>query len=815
MSDLTQLKYLLAEVEDGNTLKYVKQLQPLCEPVFDTYSENLPEPKYLESLSLVDETIRPTYSGCATLMGFDWSIVDKSIVAGNPTLYQLLVDDYSLVPLYSGTTSLSFRKRDDDNSGAPNEKTVQNVDVSIDPTSITNPEIIGYVFGLSLAEEIVNDPELDIYADRVGTVGRNLIRYDRPGNLHYEILQMRKFTYVDQYSDANIEVFDFQFVALSSFFIVAEQAMDSQIETYDIVIEKSFANPIETGQPNSFSSIVTVNILNPLFDESNLTNITYNWTFGDGSPVSSDVVATHIWTEEGEYLVTCDRSFDFYGRTYTASAQTDVIVVGDSAQGIPPVAHITASPIEGLAPLGVSFSAAASENTPHTWEWDFGDNSENVITESAAHTFIEPGTYLVSLRVVNQYGQNLTTKSITVLAEGESPSQLTAAFEATSVFGQAPKLVQFIDNSLGGVTGWLWDFGDGGSSVMQNPSHIYSVPGQYTVKLTVNNFENEVDIESKIGYISVSDPGGGEIPPPIYNDEDDAHNAIMQNIRFLKKMLTMVNDNLWGAVNNSLSMSNKQLDYLVKKINEFDDTNTVMNRIETRIPAAASEVKVSILGSSDWEVFNGQVTHSNEVGMLSVNLNEEKYTHPGKYLFSIKPKEIRIEVGSKSGDIIHIPSSFEGNVEVLNPLFLTRNSLYGWNIEFFNADGTPLGITKMIVGSRGDSSGLDLKVSPLFEGELDLNANNLVAKIWASTFESQLIQVDILEHDAKTLSYSLYGKRTMDRTNGLMKIYDHNGNVYKTFSMGTVSNGETSGDIIDYRCNTEDEICMDGNEENK
>jgi PKD repeat protein len=36
-------------------------------------------------------------------------------------------------------------------------------------------------------------------------------------------------------------------------------------------------------------------------------------------------------------------------------------------------------------------------------------------------------------------------------------------------------------------TGWLWDFGDGGSSTEQNPAHTYTATGTYTVTLTVSN----------------------------------------------------------------------------------------------------------------------------------------------------------------------------------------------------------------------------------------------------------------------------------------------------------------------------------------
>jgi PKD repeat protein len=45
--------------------------------------------------------------------------------------------------------------------------------------------------------------------------------------------------------------------------------------------------------------------------------------------------------------------------------------------------------------------------------------------------------------------------------------------------------VQFTDTSTGAVTSWSWDFGDGGGSAAQNPSHTYNSPGTYIVRLTI------------------------------------------------------------------------------------------------------------------------------------------------------------------------------------------------------------------------------------------------------------------------------------------------------------------------------------------
>ena len=70
----------------------------------------------------------------------------------------------------------------------------------------------------------------------------------------------------------------------------------------------------------------------------------------------------------------------------------------------------------------------------------------------------------------------------------------------------APLTVQFTDTSSyfeSPVESWHWDFGDGGTSEETNPSHIYALPGAYTVSLTVASATGE-DTETKSNYITVT-----------------------------------------------------------------------------------------------------------------------------------------------------------------------------------------------------------------------------------------------------------------------------------------------------------------------
>ena len=70
--------------------------------------------------------------------------------------------------------------------------------------------------------------------------------------------------------------------------------------------------------------------------------------------------------------------------------------------------------------------------------------------------------------------------------------------------------VQFTDLSTTNPTSWQWDFGDGGSSSLQNPTHTFSSAGVYNVSLTVTN-EGGSDTEIKYNYITVTEGSGGGI----------------------------------------------------------------------------------------------------------------------------------------------------------------------------------------------------------------------------------------------------------------------------------------------------------------
>ncbi|MBN1806248.1 MAG: S8 family serine peptidase, partial [Sedimentisphaerales bacterium] len=82
---------------------------------------------------------------------------------------------------------------------------------------------------------------------------------------------------------------------------------------------------------------------------------------------------------------------------------------------------------------------------------------------------------------------------------------LNADFSGGPTTALTGTTVQFSDQSTGDITGWSWDFGDGGTSSDQHPSHTYSSEGAYSVSLTVTDADGS-DTETKGTYVKIYTP---------------------------------------------------------------------------------------------------------------------------------------------------------------------------------------------------------------------------------------------------------------------------------------------------------------------
>lgn len=215
------------------------------------------------------------------------------------------------------------------------------------------------------------------------------------------------------------------------------------------------------------------------------------WQFGDGT-TSTLINPSHSYTQPGLYTV--------------CLIATNVCAEADTTCATFAVGCASA-PVSGFG-QSVSLNVATFVNTSTginlSYAWDFGDGGSST-QASPAHTYAAAGTYNVCLTVTDvcagtsTFCSNVTTTCAT-------PQSL---FGATVNMGS----VTFADQSIHAPTAWAWDFGDGGTSSLQNPTHTYAGPGTYSVCLTTTNACGSDDLcqDVTVTAVGVSDAQFGFI----------------------------------------------------------------------------------------------------------------------------------------------------------------------------------------------------------------------------------------------------------------------------------------------------------------
>jgi gliding motility-associated-like protein len=145
-----------------------------------------------------------------------------------------------------------------------------------------------------------------------------------------------------------------------------------------------------------------------------------------------------------------------------------------------PVANFTPNDICINQPLQFNDISTIASGSIVSWNWDFGDGNVSQL-QDPVHTYSTWGSYTVTLTVTSNNGcTSTTTRTFNVYPL----PQANFSYNFSCV-GEA---IQFTDNSftqMGNITNWFWDFGDGTTSNLQNPLHIFNTPGMNIVTLTI------------------------------------------------------------------------------------------------------------------------------------------------------------------------------------------------------------------------------------------------------------------------------------------------------------------------------------------
>ena len=168
-----------------------------------------------------------------------------------------------------------------------------------------------------------------------------------------------------------------------------------------------------------------------------------------------------------------------YSITFTKGPDPQTLIMPDETYFkdieltfVPVVSDFTVNTTEACQDDEITFTDASVNAT--SWEWDFGEGAMPATANSQGPhnvSYSTPGLKTVSL-TVNGSVTDIREDYINVAVKP------IAGFE----YGGNGLTVEFMNNSTFADT-YLWDFGDGNTSMEENPIHTYAVAGTYQVSL--------------------------------------------------------------------------------------------------------------------------------------------------------------------------------------------------------------------------------------------------------------------------------------------------------------------------------------------
>lgn len=230
----------------------------------------------------------------------------------------------------------------------------------------------------------------------------------------------------------------------------------------------------------------TAVLFTDLSSTPNGTIDSWNWNFDDGTVVTVNSPSIpnvrHTFAAPGMYEVTL---------TIRTSAgcfayRTSVIKINTA----PETAFSFANNCSNTPTTFTDLSQAAGGKAIIRWSWNFGDPVSGIsnisILQNPQHKFSGKGTYKVTLTTENTEGcTNSAERFVTVSTEKDINFNVSSTCNGAPVsFSSDSSIIPNAD-----ISSYLWNFGDGTPvSTLAEPSHVFALPGNYTVTLTITRF---------------------------------------------------------------------------------------------------------------------------------------------------------------------------------------------------------------------------------------------------------------------------------------------------------------------------------------
>ncbi|MBN2174058.1 MAG: PKD domain-containing protein [Bacteroidales bacterium] len=258
------------------------------------------------------------------------------------------------------------------------------------------------------------------------------------------------------------------------------------------------------------------------------------WDFGDGSS-STEQNPAHQYDNPGLYYVCLTiMGGDSLGMITCNDTHCEEIFIGQNTSCVANFTYSVDSANNGYLVQFTDLSIGQIDS----WYWVFGDNSTST-EQNPSHIFYEPGSYNVCLTIMG--GDSLngnwcydTYCEEIIVGQGNSCiANFTYVVDSIN-----PYTVHFFDLSVGNITNWSWEFGDGTTSNEPSPTHTFNADDTFNVCLTVFS-------EPAICYDTYCEPVTVGCPPCMANFYYMADSANQKTVYFFDNSSGIISEWQW------------------------------------------------------------------------------------------------------------------------------------------------------------------------------------------------------------------------------------------------------------------------------
>ncbi len=477
----------------------------------------------------------------------------------------------------------------------------------------------------------------------------------------------------------------------------------------------------------------------------------YSWNFKDGT-TASNANPSHTFNEAGEYKVSLTVE-DENGLTHS---KTITITVEEPAENEPPKAVATATPSSGIAPLEVQFKGSNSTDDKgiDSYHWDFKDGS-TATSKNPSHTFSEAGEYKVKLTVTDEDGLQATkTVTITVSepAQNEPPK---AVATATPNSGDAPLEVQFKGSNStddNGIATYHWDFKDGSTATSKNPSHTFTDPGEYKVKLTVKDDDGLEDTKTVTINVTQPSSGGG-------NNGNYPSNAVFaSDFGYKSGDATEAFEDALNSGNSFIVIDKQSSDWIIKPTRIYDLRNTtivfesgVVLRAKSGAFTKTNDILLQLARANNVEVRGYGATLKMNKGEYSTGEHRHALSIAKGNNVTVKGLTLR----DSGGDGIHIAGMETGSYSqdiTIEDILSTNNKRQGMTIVSAKDVWVKNSVFEKTNGTKPEA-GVDLE--PNFASERLVNINFINCKFRNNDAAGFMIAAGLMTSSSTPISVTV------------------------------------------------------------